>query len=268
MATIIALVNQKGGCGKSSTCFHLAGAMAAAGRRVLLVDADPQGSLSQAFFGSHFVETLEAGQTLAAAFTTTCFVNAAELTLRTPIEGISIIPANHHLARFNTPEPENLGLGQFAIDALLSKQLDADELLIDCPPNLYACTWNALLAADRVVIPVPPEDFGTQGLRAVQQAIEAGRGLNPRLGLLGHLVTRYDGRMLVHRAYDQKLRSLYGDAVLDAIVPEASAFKVALACRTPVTHFSPRSKATLAITALRDEVATRAKTAYHNQQVA
>jgi chromosome partitioning protein len=133
---------------------------------------------------------------------------------------------------------------------------------------LYACTWNALLAADRVVIPVPPEDFGTQGLRAVQQAIEAGRGLNPRLGLLGHLVTRYDGRMLVHRAYDQKLRSLYGDAVLDAIVPEASAFKVALACRTPVTHFSPRSKATLAITALRDEVATRAKTAYHNQQVA
>jgi chromosome partitioning protein len=114
-----------------------------------------------------------------------------------------------------------------------------------------------MLASDRIVIPVPPEDFGTQGLRVVHQAIDHARGLNPRLELLGHLVTRYDGRLLVHRSYEQRLRDLYGETVLATVIPEAAAFKVSLACRSPVSLSSPGSAAARAIGELGEEILDR-----------
>ena len=123
---------------------------------------------------------------------------------------------------------------QFAIREFLEQNDHYDIVLIDCPPNLYQCSWNSMIAASYVVIPVPPEDFGTQGLRAVHQAIDNARKLNPTLRRLGHLVTRYDKRLLVHRSYEQRLRELYKAMVLDTIIPEVSAFNVALACRQPV----------------------------------
>ena len=147
---------------------------------------------------------------------------------------------NQTLAPHNRPEPEREGLNQFLIRDALA---DYDLVFLDCPPNLYLASWNAMLASDFVVVPVPPEDFGAQGLRVVHQAIDHASRLNPNLRLAGHLVTRYDGRLLVHRACEQKLRALYGDAVFDGVVPEASAFKVALTCRTPVSHHAPGSKA-------------------------
>ena len=107
-----------------------------------------------------------------------------------------------------------------------------------------------------MLIPTPPEDFGTQGLRAVHQAIDAARLLNPRLVRLGHLITRRDSRLLIHHAYEQKLRQLYDD-VFDAVIPEAAAFKVALACRQPVCHAQPRSKAAEAVGRLAAEVRQR-----------
>ena len=155
---------------------------------------------------------------------------------------LDIVCANQTLAPFNTPSPEQSGLAQFAMQQHLSELVSYDLVLIDCPPNLYQCSWNALLAADFVLIPVPPEDFGTQGLRVVHQAIEQARQLNGRLQLLGHLVTRFDRRLLVHQAYEQRLRKLYGQTVLTTVIPEASAFKVALARRTPVTFACPGTK--------------------------
>ncbi len=240
----LCLINQKGGCGKSSTCFHLAGAFRASGYSVLLVDADPQGSLSQGFLGSDFVENLPASETLAALFDESCyFLDHARLVRPTNFDGISIVPANQHLADFNYPRPESGGMVQFLLRDFLEQQDSHDVVLIDCPPNLYQCSWNAMIAADYVVIPVPPEDFGTQGLRAVHQAIDNARRLNPGLRRLGHLITRYDRRLLVHRSYEERLRDLYRELVLDTTVPEASAFKVALACRQPVQFYSPSSPA-------------------------
>lgn len=268
MTTTIALVNQKGGCGKSSTCFHLAGSFAEAGRRVLLVDADPQGSLSQGFFGSFQVENSAARDTLAAVMGQEAHLHPADIVRPTPHANIWLAPANHHLARFNGPQPETLGLGQFAFEVWLGQLADFDMVLIDCPPNLYACTWNALLAADYVLIPVPPEEFGAQGLRAVHQAITSAQALHPALRLLGHVVTRHDGRLLVHRACDAKLRSLYSDQVLATVIPEASAFKVALACREPVTMHSPRSKAAAKTRQLGEEIEQRIALLATKRQVA
>ncbi|MBA3312938.1 MAG: ParA family protein [Planctomycetota bacterium] len=257
-ATTICLINQKGGCGKSSTCFHLAGSYARKGRSVLLIDADPQGSLSQGFFGSAVTENLPASETLAALFDDDFFLGSPEtLAVPTHIDRVSIVRANQTLARHNTPTPELAGLTQYALREFLESLTGYDLVLIDCPPNLYQCSWNAMLAADFVVIPVPPEDFGTQGLRVVHQAVVNAHRLNPELDLLGHVVTRYDARLLVHQSYEKKLRGLYGETMLDTVIPEASAFKVSLACRQPVSCYSPASKAAALTDRLADELMER-----------
>lgn len=258
MATTFCLINQKGGCGKSSTCFHLAGAFAELGQNVLLLDMDPQGSLSQGFLGPEVVESLASRQTMAKLFEETCFFEPRdELLIPTQFDRITVCPANHTLATFNVPAPEKTGMLQYAVQEFVAEQtVDFDVILIDCPPNLYRCTWTSLMAADYVLIPVPPEDFGTQGLRAVHQCVQQARQLNPSLRRLGHLVTRCDSRLLVHRMYEQKLRASY-DAVLDTVIPEASAFKVALTRRRPVQFHDPRSKAAKLTLSLAREILHR-----------
>jgi chromosome partitioning protein len=244
MPTTICLINQKGGCGKSSTCFHLSGALASTGLHVLLIDADPQGSLSQGFLGSALVEQLSLGQTVALLFDDTCFFADQRALIRpTAFEGISVCPANHHLGPFNAPTPEGMGMDQFLLREFIRDQREFDLVLIDCPPNLYRCSWAAMLAADLVLVPVPPEDFGTQGLRAVHQAIDQAGRLNPELRKMAHVVTRADRRLLVHRSYETRLRELYGELVLTTVIPETSAYKVSLACRKPVEYYSPKSPA-------------------------
>lgn len=257
LTNTICFINQKGGCGKSSSCFHLAGHFAARGLRVLVIDADPQGSLSQGFFGSAAIENMPSRETLAAVFDEDQMPSPDLLVRSTHIERISVIRANTHLARHNVPEPEKAGMKQFALASFLESVPGFDLILMDCPPNLYLCSWNAMLASNFVVIPVPPEDFATQGLRTVHQAIEQAKPMQPALSLLGHLIIRADVRLLVHRTYEEQLRRLHGATVFTTVVPEASAFKVALSCRKPVGHYAPNSKAASVITALGDEILHR-----------
>ncbi len=253
----LCFINQKGGCGKSSTVFHLGGYFAQMGMQTLLVDADPQGSLSQGFFGPVSVESLTPSQTLAAIFQTESFVDATSLPVATPFERLDVIRANQHLARFNIPTPGEVGMRQFTLAMLLDRLPSFDVVLIDCPPNLYLCSWSALLAADAVIVPVPPEDFGAQGLRIVDQAIDHARILNPKLSLLGRLITRHDRRLIIHQTYRRKLGQLYEGGVLQTVVPEATAFKVSLAARTPVTLAIPSSPAAKAVASLGQEIMGR-----------
>lgn len=269
MATTFCLINQKGGCGKSSTCFHLAGSFAALGMNVLLVDMDPQGSLSQGFLGSEVVEALSGQQTTASLFDEQSFFETCEdLLIPTQFERITICPANQTLAPFNAPEPEKTGMVQYVIREFLSEQLGFDVILIDCPPNLYRCSWTSMIAADYVVIPVPPEDFGTQGLRAVHQCVQQARQLNPTLRRLGHLITRCDQRLLVHRMYEQRLREMYGEMVLNTVIPEASAFKVALARRSPVQFHDVHSKSARLTLSLAREILDRISLEERKRRVA
>ncbi len=257
LTNTICFINQKGGCGKSSSCFHLAGFFATLGLRVLVIDADPQGSLSQGFFGSAAIESLPPRETLAAVFADDETASPNVLVSATQFERLSVIRANAQLAKHNIPEPENAGMKQFALASFLETIPGFDLILIDCPPNLYLCSWNAMIASNFVVIPVPPEDFATQGLRTVHQAIDQAQVLQPALKLLGHLITRADVRLLVHRTYEEQLRRLHGASVFSTVVPEASAFKVALSCRKPVSHYAPNTKAASLVAALADEILHR-----------
>ena len=268
LTNTICFINQKGGCGKSSSCFHLAGHFAILGLRVLVIDADPQGSLSQGFFGSATIENLSACATLAAVFADDEVTSFDSLAVPTRFDRLSVVRANAHLARHNVPQPENSGMRQFALASFLENAKGFDLILIDCPPNLYQCSWNALLASNFVAIPVPPEDFATQGLRTVHQAIEQAQLLQPAVRLLGHLVIRADSRLLVHRTYEQQLRELYGPSVLSTVIPEASAFKVALSCRQPVSYYAPTSKAAQLVGTLGDELLHRISMSDEKRRIA
>ena len=266
----ISFLNQKGGVGKSSTVFHLAGYLASAGFSVLMIDADPQGSLGNGYFGAGEIENLPTEQTLAAIFDDDSIAPAPETLCVPPmLQNVGLVRTNHQLARYNIPAPEESGVKQFAIRGFLDELLETlcfDFVLIDCPPNLYQCSWNALIASNFVIIPVPPEDFGAQGLRVVHQAIEHARVLNPGLDLLGHLITRMDRRLLLHQAYDRKIRKMYGDTVLQSVFPEANDFKLALSSRLPVSQRVPGSRAAEAMHQIGQEILQRIVASINKRQ--
>ena len=265
---IISVINQKGGCAKSSTCFHTAGFFAKNGYRVLLVDADPQGSLSQAFFGSAAVESLPANETLAAAFDEGFVISLADLVMETGFDGIKIVPANLHLAKYNVAEPTTTGMSQFALASLLEKADSHDIVLIDCPPNLFQCSWSALLASDYVTIPLNADDFGVQGLRTVQEAIVLAQQINPKLTLLGQFLTKFDRRVGINREFESALRRIYGEQMFATVIQEAAAFKLAVASRKPVTHYSSWSRATRQTKHLGLEMLARMEKHVNEQKVA
>jgi chromosome partitioning protein len=136
---------------------------------------------------------------------------------------------------------------------------DFDLALIDCPPNLHLCSWAALVASDHIVVPLQAEDFGSQGLIPVLDAIAAVQGgPNPGMGLAGFLLTMFDRRLGVHVAYEAMLRDLYSADVFAAVVPRAKDFVEAVAARRPVGLYKPKSAAAKSLAAVADELLVRA----------
>lgn len=259
---VVAMLNRKGGVGKSSCCQHLGGAFAKAGRRVLLVDMDPQASLTQGFFGPQQTESLPARETVVALFDDACEPDPDRLVRPTPFAGISILPGSNDLDAVNVPAAQHQPPDfQTALRAFLKEVRPRfDVILIDCPPNLHLCSWNALLAADFVMVPLQAEDFGAQGITHVQRAIDAALAkYNPALRLLGYLVTMHQKRLGVHMAYEHQLRSLYGENVFTETVPQAKDFKEAVAARTPLSHFKPRCAGAKTMHAITLEMDARAE---------
>jgi chromosome partitioning protein len=272
----ISFINRKGGCGKTSSVFHLGGCLSLQHRRsVLLIDADPQASLTQGFFGSDAAGRLPKHETLAALFDDAREPKHEEMIKPTGIKGLSIVAASPQLDQYNVPVPQLTGDldGEFKdfltkhtvrLQRSLAEFLQEvghhfDLVLIDCPPNLQLCSWSALLASDYVVVPVQPEDFGAQGIIHVQKVIDlAIEKYNPRLRLLGYLVTMHQKRLRVHTVYNRQLREMYGNQVFKATVPAQKDYKESVTLHQPVTQYHPRSKAGLSIEAVAAELLERA----------
>lgn len=259
MGFAISFLNQKGGVGKTSSCHHLAGTLAKLGRRVLLIDNDPQASLTQGFWGPDATRAVAPGGSVAALYDPDFGAIPEALIRPTGIEGVSLVPGSVHLTPFNmVPEPlwhaSEGGIRDFLDEA----RDDFDLVLIDCPPNLHLCSWAALSASDAVVVPLQAEDYGAQGLGPVRESIGAVRArTNPGLHLLGYLLTMFDKRLAIHLAYEGHLRAIYGEDVFAAPIPLAKDFKEAVAARQPISHYKPKSAAAKATKAVAEELLAR-----------
>jgi chromosome partitioning protein len=256
----VTMLNQKGGVGKTSCCHHLAGTLAAMGRRVLLVDFDPQSSLTQGLFGPARTFALDPSRT-ALAILRGDSPYPEQLVLESGIPGVGLVAGSEAAGSFNKPDPHlaeedaQRCLAEFLAEAATS--LDYEIALIDCPPNLYLCSWAALVSSDFLMFPMQPEDYGAQGIAAVRRSIAAVQaGPNPGLELLGYLLTMV-GKKKIHQQYEAQLREVYGPLMFAAMVPEAVAYVEAISNRQPIAAYSPKSAAAKSIAALADEFLAR-----------
>jgi chromosome partitioning protein len=250
----------KGGTGKTSTLYHLSGFLAARGQRVLLLDSDPQGSLTQAFLPSREAETLLDSQALTGLFDERLRIDLARLIRPTSIANVWLVPANMNLGGYNHAHPREHGSMQDVLRLFLREQQSAfDCVLIDTPPNLQLLTWAAMVAADFVITPCIPEDFSAQGLIHVKRYIDDVRTFrNGRLEWLGLLLTMVQPRLSVHMAYEEMIRQAYGERVLLATIPQAAVFKEAIASRLPVSLYKPKGAPAKAVEQLAEEIYQRA----------
>ena len=256
---VVTMLNQKGGVAKTSTCHHLAGTLALMGRRVPLVDNDPQASLTQGFWGPAATRALPAEKTVAAVYRGD-LPFADQVIRETGIPGVSLLPGSRHATEFNVPMPHRLGHDeQVCIREFLRDVRDEyDLVLIDNPPNLHLCSWASLAASDSLIVPLKPEDYGAQGIIEVNESVQLVRsGINPELRMLGYLLTLMSVRKSVHQMYEEGLRAQFGDLVFEARVAEAVEYVEALNRRLPVAQYKPKGSAAKAMKALALELESR-----------
>ena len=245
MATKIAVLSQKGGTGKTTAVRTLTDVLRLAGLRVLAVDLDPQGNLSD-----YFDAAPDADPTIGD-------VLAGRASAKQAVHD-DLMPANLSLAEAELTLAGKMGRELTLRKALKKVEEPYDVVMIDCPPNIHMLSWSALVAATHVVVPLQPEDFGSQGLAPVQEAIAAVQGgANPALGLAGYLLTMVDKRLGIHMTYEGMLRDLYRNAVFQAVVPRAKDFVEAVACRKPIAAYKPKGAAGKAAAAVADELMAR-----------
>ncbi len=253
----IAFVNKKGGVGKSSCVMHLGIRYAQLGYRTLLVDVDPQASLSQGILGREALD-LDPSDTLATLYEG-MGIPLAALARAGGRDGLAIIPAHDRMMSSNAPDPWDSGAAQYALrDALAEVAGDYDLCLLDCPPHVMLCAWSALVAADGVVVPAQLEDFGIQGVAAILGTIQDVRHLaNPALRLLGILPSMVDKRLAIHANYRADAAAAFGEDLFAGVVPAATDFKVAVTLRRGITEYKPRSEASKALVRVADEILAR-----------
>ena len=251
MGTVYAIANQKGGVGKTTTAVNVAACIAEAGYRTLLVDMDAQ---ANATVGLGIPKDLHPNVYDVLAGTAT----AAEALLPSGIEGLSLLPAHPDLAGASMELPREPGSETRLRDALRELREDFAYTLLDCPPSLGPLTVNALVAADRVIVPVQTEYFALEGLAGLLDTLGlVQRELNPRLAVAGMLLTMHDGRTRLARDVEREVREHFPDLVFDTVIPRNIRVGEAPSFGLPVIHHDPHSAGAGAYFELAKEVAAR-----------
>ncbi len=250
MGTSVVFANQKGGVGKTTTAVNLGAYVAAAGRRVLLIDFDPQGNLSSsvgaATDGTGIYEVISGS------------VPARDAVLSTSVENLKIIPSSINLSGANVELVQEADREQYLKRALADVRDDFDYIYIDCPPSLGILTLNGLVAADRVLIPLQCEYFAMEGLTQLLESIrKVQSGLNPQLGILGILFTMYDSRTRLAQDVVQEVIGYFGKRVFRTIVPRNVRLSEAPSHGVPVSQYDPECVGAQSYRKLSEEVLSR-----------
>ena len=212
MKHIIAIANQKGGVGKTTTAVNLAAQLATDQRRVLLVDLDPQGNATS----SLGIDKEALSKTLYDVLISDA--GPADIVLPTNVSNLFLLPANNQLAQ---AEVDLVGMErrEFRLSELL-KAVDAEVIIIDCPPALGLLTINALTAADKVLIPVQSEYFALEGLGQLLNTVQlVKQNVNPRLEILGVVLTMYNKRISLSEQVQAEVAQHFGDKLFKTVVP-------------------------------------------------
>ncbi len=251
-ARIIALCNQKGGVGKTTTSISLGASLAEYGRRVLAIDFDPQGALSAGLGAqTHDVTTI---YDLLLSRSKDPF----EAIQHTGTPGLDIIPANIDLSAAEVHLVNEVAREQILASVLRKVSADYDVVLIDCQPSLGILTVNALTASHGVLIPLECEYFALRGVALLIETIDKVRErLNPAIELDGILATMYDSRTLHSREVLERVVDAFGDSVLETVISRTVKFPDASVAATPITQFAPEHAAAEAYRQLARELISR-----------
>ena len=252
MARILAITNQKGGVGKTTTGVNLAASLAAANRRVLLIDLDPQGN---ATMGSG-IDKRELSATVYHVLLGSHAIS--DVSVRAEGGGYDVVPANRHLAGAEVEMVDIDHRETRLKEALLPVADQYDYVLIDCPPALSMLTVNGLTAADAVVIPMQCEYYALEGLSDLVATIKQVRAhLNPALEIEGLLRTMYDPRNTLAQQVSAQLVQHFGDKVYRTVIPRNIRLAEAPSHGLPALRFDKASKGAQAYLALAGEMLNR-----------
>ncbi|MFV0450957.1 MAG: ParA family protein [Propioniciclava sp.] len=252
-AVVIAMTNQKGGVGKTTTTINLGAALAETGRRVLLVDFDPQGSASVGLgVNPHTLDASIYNLLLGRD------LDPSDVVLETSVEGFDLLPANIDLSAAEVQLVSEVAREQTLQRVLRPLRSEYDIILIDCAPSLGLLTVNALTAADHVLIPLECEFFALRGVALLTDTIDKVTDrLNPQLTVLGILGTMYDGRTLHSREVLERVVEAFGDTVFHTVIRRTVKFPETTVAGEPITTYASSSPGATAYRTLALEVLLR-----------
>jgi chromosome partitioning protein len=255
MGKIIAVSNQKGGVGKTTTAINLGAALAMTGKRVLLVDIDPQGNLTS---GVGLKEQATESLTVYEALTAENAADAVLPVLATSVENLALAPANRNLAGAEI-ELVSVERRESRLRDLLAPVRDSyDFVLIDTPPSLGLLTINALVAADAVLIPLHCEYFALEGIADLVATLRRIRSLlNPTLDIQGVLLTMHDERTNLGQQVANDIRKFFQDKVFQTVIPRNIRLGEAPSHGIPVILYDSKSRGAEAYVALAGELLAR-----------
>jgi len=255
MSVVIAIANQKGGVGKTTTAIHLGAALAELGRRILLVDLDPQSAMS----ASLGIDSYRLEETIYNVL----------VDSRVPIQNVirhirpnvDIAPSNIDLAAAEIELISAIGREYILKEALTSVRDNYDYILVDSPPSLGLLTVNALTAADEIIIPLQCEFLALRGMRFLLETIDRVKAkLNPHLEIRGILGTMYNTRTLHAQEVMDEIRSIFGDKVFDVVIRSSIRFAEAPVVQQSLLEYDPNHEGAMAYRKLAEVIVNDEKT--------
>lgn len=249
---VIAVLNQKGGVGKSTTSINLAAALGAMNKQVLLVDLDPQGNSSS-------------GLGIDKGLVEACIYNVLlddvplqDVIIPDVCEGLDVAPATINLAGAEVELVSEMARENRLKDAVGQMRGKYDYIFIDCPPSLGLLTVNALVAADKLLIPIQCEFYALEGVTKLLDSMKRVKTrLNPSLEISGVLLTMYDNRTTLSKQVVDEVKSYFGRTVFNTLIPRTVKLSEAPSYGMPITEYDPRGKGAISYIELAKEVISR-----------